>query len=117
YNLLFSLELIKSDFSDDDAVLIKEVLSELLVRCPVYRFYSNHYPLLLSEFSVLQGILDDIEESDPRYSKAVALLRTKVFPLKQNAQNAAKAIVFFKRLMQFTGPLMAKGVEDTLMYT
>ena len=28
-----------------------------------------------------------------------------------------KILFFYQRLMQFTGPLMAKGVEDTLMYT
>src|ERR1044072_1208476 len=28
-----------------------------------------------------------------------------------------KALHFLHRCMQFTGPLMAKGVEDTLMYT
>jgi 4-alpha-glucanotransferase len=38
--------------------------------------------------------------------------------LKENHDSyTSRAAHFFKRCMQFTGPLMAKGVEDTLMYT
>jgi maltooligosyltrehalose synthase len=34
---------------------------------------------------------------------------------EENINNSVQS--FYKRCMQFTGPLMAKGVEDTLMYT
>ena len=32
-------------------------------------------------------------------------------------KNEENVKIFYRRAMQFTGPLMAKGVEDTLMYT
>lgn len=41
------------------------------------------------------------------------------FPIMEMDQgkDRNKLSKFYKRCMQFTGPLMAKGVEDTLMYT
>ncbi|MDQ3278239.1 MAG: 4-alpha-glucanotransferase, partial [Bacteroidota bacterium] len=36
---------------------------------------------------------------------------------ESNAELNDRIRQFYQRLMQFTGPLMAKGVEDTLMYT
>lgn len=35
----------------------------------------------------------------------------------EQGKTDGRARRFYQRLMQFTGPLMAKGVEDTLMYT
>ena len=38
-------------------------------------------------------------------------------PNEGNEEYNERALRFYQRCMQFTGPLMAKGVEDTLMYT
>ena len=38
-------------------------------------------------------------------------------PAEGNEEYNGRALRFYQRCMQFTGPLMAKGMEDTLMYT
>ncbi len=93
----------------------KAVLSELLVRCPVYRFYSNRYPLQEAEAASLESLFKEIEVETGYKNVVSQLRRFLLYPDMET--EAANSMVFFKRLMQFTGPLMAKGVEDTLMYT
>jgi len=96
--------------------IFRELIAELLVHLPVYRFYSSHYPLADNEVEVLDGIFEELA-SNEAYKEALPAFRSII--LGENASNRKDdpAILFFKRLMQFTGPLMAKGVEDTLMYT
>lgn len=90
--------------SDVAADLIKRAIAQLLICCPVYRYYEDHPPL--------KNIFKEITALNPELKPAVALLK-QVWQDKDNP----KVIRFFRRCMQFTGPLMAKGVEDTLMYT
>ncbi|TWR31530.1 malto-oligosyltrehalose synthase [Mucilaginibacter pallidiroseus] len=88
----------------DDFKAIKEDIARLLVSFPVYRFYGNSWPLDPDEQKKLADIIEDIKA-------------TNLAPLI-NADSADENIVnFYRRCMQFSGPLMAKGVEDTLMYT
>jgi len=85
----------------------KEVIKEFLVRCPVYRFYTAQDQVSPEESAALEEMFDSMPD-DANFQTALKYFRTKLF-----ADNGS----FFLRLMQFTGPLMAKGVEDTLMYT
>ncbi|MBB6272460.1 malto-oligosyltrehalose synthase/4-alpha-glucanotransferase [Pedobacter cryoconitis] len=118
YQLTFSLSLFEDQQVDKpDMLLLKEVIGEILVRCPVYRFYSSSYPLSAEEKNALELILDDLAE-DVRYARPVDIIRQVL--LEGNGISPdykERAAVFYRRLMQFSGPLMAKGVEDTLMYT
>ncbi|TSD65015.1 malto-oligosyltrehalose synthase [Inquilinus sp. KBS0705] len=85
---------------------IKNGIARVLVSLPVYRFYGNSLPLAEAEKQELSKILEDVKgevlqplitEGDDSYNQ--------------------RALSFYQRCMQFSGPLMAKGVEDTLMYT
>ncbi|RYY11356.1 MAG: 4-alpha-glucanotransferase, partial [Chitinophagaceae bacterium] len=58
YQLLVSLKLLDRQPDDEEASIFKAVISEILVRCPVYRFYSNQYPLLPEDLSALNKILE-----------------------------------------------------------
>jgi malto-oligosyltrehalose synthase/4-alpha-glucanotransferase len=105
------------NIDDEKAMAIfRQLVSEILVRLPVYRFYSTSYPLQEAEANALQSILDDLEK-EGSYGPAVALFRDLLLGKEATGSKKDSAIVFYQRLMQFTGPLMAKGVEDTLMYT
>ncbi|WP_285009714.1 malto-oligosyltrehalose synthase [Pedobacter faecalis] len=84
----------------------REILSEILVRCPVYRYYSNQYPLTEEETEVFGDLFKELDHGDNH--EQIKTLKEILF---------RKDIALYQRLMQFTGPLMAKGVEDTLMYT
>lgn len=98
---------------------LKAAIGEFLVQCPVYRYYGNCLPLQTQEASAVQGILERIRSSKPSLGPAADLLE-EVLLLKPEAGDNDynnRALRFYQRCMQFTGPLMAKGVEDTLIYT
>ena len=114
--LFVELNLADKKYSESN---IRHALSALLIHCPVYRFYFNHFPLEENEQALLKATFSDMLTHKPGLKKEVALLehvfmeRPKTGDDKLN--NAISHV--FTRAMQFSGPLMAKGVEDTLMYT
>ncbi|WP_338873054.1 malto-oligosyltrehalose synthase [Spirosoma sp. SC4-14] len=98
---------------------LKLAIAELLVACPVYRYYGNTLPLDADETEAIRSLLDSIRENRPELNSALSLLENALLtkPLEGDASYTNRAMHFYKRLMQFSGPLMAKGVEDTLLYT
>jgi malto-oligosyltrehalose synthase/4-alpha-glucanotransferase len=106
----------QSDYIVEPAVL-KDTVAELLIRCPVYRYYGNSFPLSDEETLELKGLLKTVESET--LAPAIQLLKEVWIkaPQSLDADYNERACLFYKRCMQFSGPLMAKGVEDTLMYT
>ncbi len=97
---------------------IKQVIGEFLVHCPVYRYYGSHFPLTKVEKKALHNLFDDIKEQYPELRAASDLLSGLFLQEKDlDSEQKRKIAHFYQRCMQFSGPLMAKGVEDTLMYT
>ncbi|MCD0489742.1 malto-oligosyltrehalose synthase [Pedobacter sp. MC2016-14] len=94
---------------------IKQAIAAFLVRCPVYRFYGNAFPLEKWERKAVEKILDDIAQE--KQLKPVAEVLKEIWLNTKEGAGSAQALNFYMRCMQFAGPLMAKGVEDTLMYT
>ena len=94
-------------------------IGEFLIQCPVYRYYGNRFPLPKEEVVAIKQIFAEIQNERPALSKAVSLLENALLikPLQNNEAYNVEALRFYQRCMQITGPLMAKGVEDTLMYT
>jgi malto-oligosyltrehalose synthase/4-alpha-glucanotransferase len=116
--LFYDLELADAQtLLETDGSLIKQAIAELLIRCPVYRYYGNTFPLSEAEESDLKKLLKEIEQSS--LQPAIQLLKQVWIksPQRLDEEYNQKAGLFYKRCMQFSGPLMAKGVEDTLMYT
>jgi malto-oligosyltrehalose synthase/4-alpha-glucanotransferase len=98
---------------------LKDAIGQLLICFPVYRFYGNRMPLEKTFYqSRILNILKDINEVKV-LEDAVELLRLVLIirPLEENEDYNQRVTEFYLRCMQFSGPLMAKGVEDTLMYT
>lgn len=117
--LFFSLNLVSGeDVEKMGRGQIEQGLAEMMIKMPVYRYYDATFPLDKESRDQLDAILKDVA-SKPELAD-VSLLLKKLFSLspldhdKMQNENLAK---FYQRLMQFTGPLMAKGVEDTVMYT
>jgi len=103
YNLLINLvdkKLLSAIPSGD----LKKAIAEFLIHCPVYRFYKKNN-------EQIENILKEAEHNAGLNTDAVNFLRSFLFG------NQEESSYFFTRCMQFTGPLMAKGLEDTLMYT
>lgn len=111
--------LLKADhnFSQKDPVLIKKAIAALLVACPVYRYYGNHFPLSETEINAIDQLFETVKKENPElYTSLLAIQDTITGKTDTDADSGA-VLHFYKRCMQLTGPLMAKGMEDTLMYT
>ncbi|HEY9001551.1 MAG TPA: malto-oligosyltrehalose synthase [Mucilaginibacter sp.] len=118
--LFFDLKLADdNETSNIGAEIFKKSIAAILVRCPVYRFYGNTMPLAEEDSAVLEATLRELSENDPLLSSVNDVLENCLLlkPKVESADYCGRALKFYQRLMQFTGPLMAKGVEDTLMYT
>jgi malto-oligosyltrehalose synthase/4-alpha-glucanotransferase len=100
----YFIQLKLGDVANHDA--IKNGIAELLINFPVYRLYGNSWPLAEKEKQELIRILQGIDND-------------ALMPLTQTSDEGynQRVLNFYQRCMQFSGPLMAKGVEDTLMYT
>jgi malto-oligosyltrehalose synthase/4-alpha-glucanotransferase len=119
FNLLINSDLIaKKQILAIGGEKIKQALGEMLIRMPVYRYYHYHFPLAPEDSSKLQALLLPII-ANTRLSGAGKLLEEVLLvnPHKKDKIYCQKLQAFYQRCMQFTGPLMAKGVEDTLMFT
>lgn len=105
------------DAVGDDSLRL--AIGEVLIHCPVYRYYANQLPLPNDEATAMRSIFAAIRTEKPDLARAVALLEDALLlkPPVADDDYRDRARRFYQRLMQFTGPLMAKGVEDTLMYT
>lgn len=120
YNLFIAMNLVgEEELNKVDTSVMKEAISEFLIQCPVYRYYGNNLPLAETEANNVQDILNRIRDSKPELSAAIPLIETALIkkPREGDRDYNERALRFYQRCMQFTGPLMAKGVEDTLMYT
>ncbi len=98
---------------------LRLAIGEVLIHCPVYRYYGNALPLPDNEATAMRSIFAAIRTEKPDLERAIALLEDALLlkPPVADEDYRDRARRFYQRLMQFTGPLMAKGVEDTLMYT
>ncbi len=117
YQLFLSINHVeKSSLKNIAPEDLKKAIGEFLVYCPVYRYYGNSFPLDAEESKAVQQILVEVKKEFPGLSAAIEALSAAFFLPHENEQKE-KAVVFYQRCMQFSGPLMAKGFEDTLMYT
>lgn len=96
---------------------IKQAIGEFLLFFPVYKLYSDYFPVAEKDANILKQVFEKAIKKNPSISKSLNALKN-VFILQAgfDAERREKALQFFLRCMQFSGPLMAKGVEDTTMY-
>ncbi|ALJ00504.1 malto-oligosyltrehalose synthase [Rufibacter tibetensis] len=121
YQLFLHQRLVDEEvLSSVEPQTLKAAIGEFLVQCPVYRYYGNQMPLDGEEAEAVQLIFNRIRESKPEMAGAVELLERTLLGVAPEGEDDTyqdRALKFYQRLMQFSGPLMAKGVEDTIMYT
>ncbi|EDM36695.1 candidate a-glycosidase, possible maltooligosyl trehalose synthase, Glycoside Hydrolase Family 13 protein [Pedobacter sp. BAL39] len=117
--LFMELDLYQPEELDDDrSELIRKAIAAFLIYCPVYRFYDYGFPLKGEELKALQLMLEELAKEESL--RPAGNLLKKIFledPIHGSADKRKNLALFYQRCMQFSGPLMAKGVEDTLMYT
>ncbi|WP_316806760.1 malto-oligosyltrehalose synthase [Pedobacter agri] len=96
----------------------KQGIAEMLIQMPVYRYYNYTFPLPEVDAKNLTTIIKKVGEKQNLKEVASILLRIFIErPIKGSIDQNQALSSFYQRLMQFTGPLMAKGVEDTVMFT
>jgi malto-oligosyltrehalose synthase/4-alpha-glucanotransferase len=120
YQLLMQLNLVQEEqLGSLTGEQTRHAIGALLVHIPVYRFYGSALPLQADEALAVENIFSRIRQSEPELAAAVDLLEWVLLrkPLEGDEEYNVRAAQFYQRCMQFSGPLMAKGVEDTLMYT
>ena len=92
----------------------KQALSSFLAAFPIYRIYARSFPLTDWEESIIEKAFEGAVLRAPELEGKLAYLKDLF--LGKTAADTDKALYFLQRCQQFTGPLAAKGVEDTLFY-
>lgn len=96
---------------------MKEAIGEFMLAFPIYRLYPEEYPLNGEIREQAYEIFTKAASRNPDLKNAIVLLRDIVLNERDGDDRFNKLLKeFFDRLMQYTGPLTAKGVEDTSMY-
>ncbi|AQG80959.1 malto-oligosyltrehalose synthase [Spirosoma montaniterrae] len=120
YQYFRKLKLVdETELADLTEAELKHTIGAVLVHCPVYRYYGNQLPLSETEADAFRAILAEATENRPELTHAARLLEDVLLTRTHtaDADYNDRALRFYQRLMQFSSPLMAKGVEDTLLYT
>lgn len=99
--------------------LIKSIV-EVIAYFPVYRTYINSFEVAERDRLTIEATVAKAKRQNPAISASVfdfihdvLLLR---FPETLNPEYRPVWLDFVKRFQQITGPVMAKGVEDTAFY-
>jgi (1->4)-alpha-D-glucan 1-alpha-D-glucosylmutase len=99
---------------------LEGALKEVIAAFPVYRTYLTRDSLAPSsqDQAVLEGALAESQARNPACQRELDLLR-RILTLESFApasESAARAREFIMKFQQLTGPVMAKGLEDTAFY-
>jgi (1->4)-alpha-D-glucan 1-alpha-D-glucosylmutase len=116
YRHFLTLKIIRPKFYNDKK--LKAAIGEFLLHCQVYKIYEGPGNFSGQQEKQVNDIFDRAVEKTPQHKDELELLRSVFLLRKDEFTDKTKQIHdFFRRCMQFTGPLMAKGGEDTAFYT
>ncbi len=103
---------------ESDEQKIRAAIGEFLVACPVYKVYNAPSIFMEQDADMVKMIGETAMKKNPDNKKTIKIL-VDLFLLKlPGSRNEVQQVdVFFRRCMQFAGPLMAKGIEDTAFYS
>jgi (1->4)-alpha-D-glucan 1-alpha-D-glucosylmutase len=107
------------DATDITLFSLKRALTEVFVFFPVYRTYVNANTFSEVDKRYIQQAIDIAKENRPYLLNELNFLQK--FILFENAdtldqENRNKRMNFIMNFQQYSGPLMAKGFEDTVLY-
>ncbi|MBW4580727.1 MAG: malto-oligosyltrehalose synthase [Tildeniella nuda ZEHNDER 1965/U140] len=104
---------------DFTAYGLKRALSEVLALFPIYRTYVASNTVSDTDRRVVQETIALAKQHLPLLVRELEYLETIL--LREDSEHLAddqkaERLGFVMRMQQLTGPLMAKGIEDTLLY-
>jgi (1->4)-alpha-D-glucan 1-alpha-D-glucosylmutase len=99
--------------------LIKSIV-EVIACFPVYRTYINSFEVPERDQQYIESAINRAKRQNPAISTLVFEFIRDVlllhFPDNMNEEHKPAWLDFVKRFQQITGPVMAKGVEDSAFY-
>lgn len=98
-----------------DREQLKEAIALFIVCLPVYRLYPGQFPIDDYSREIIQGTFARIRAMNRRAETEIGILEA-LWDEIPDTERARNRLLFLQRLMQFTGPVTAKGVEDTTFY-
>lgn len=111
-----SLGLVSKQKTDSEKV--KKAIGEFLVFCPIYKIYRSPSKFTDHEKNEVTKILKKATAKNPQLEQPLQMLEDLFLLNHPEAEHEFPQIDrFFMHCMQFTGPLMAKGIEDTAFYS
>ncbi|HEX6308570.1 MAG TPA: malto-oligosyltrehalose synthase [Longimicrobiales bacterium] len=96
--------------------IARRAIAELTASMDVYRTYTREWRVTTVDRRRIEEAANDAVQrtSEPRLQVAIDALRRLV--LLEGADESEKRLDWIMRWQQFTGPVMAKGFEDTALY-
>ncbi len=101
---------------DFEFIKVKAALGAVMLSMPVYRIYPSKLPLLGKDLEIINETFKKAMEAEEGLSAELSYLHSLLTNKDIIESNEETIIKFLRRMMQFTGPLTAKGVEDTTFY-
>jgi (1->4)-alpha-D-glucan 1-alpha-D-glucosylmutase len=101
---------------------LRFALTEVIACFPVYRTYISETQAAVDEEDRRQILvaIEDAERRNPAMSGSIFISIASILLLEDpgglSAEQTAERRLFVMRFQQLTGPVMAKGVEDTAFY-
>ncbi len=111
--LLLSLNLIEDEEIKMPA--LKKALGVFMAAFPVYRAYVEKMPLDANDAELVAAGFEKAMQLYPDLKYELSVLESLFHEHEDQIRNENR-LTFIQRLFQFTGPLAAKGVEDTTFY-
>ena len=92
----------------------KAAIGAFLSAFPVYRVYPREFPLNSKQIQIIESAYKNAVEFEPEKKEQLDYLKSLYLGETNNDRDSA--LYFLQRCQQFSGPLAAKGVEDTSFY-
>jgi (1->4)-alpha-D-glucan 1-alpha-D-glucosylmutase len=90
----------------------REAIVELISNFPIYRTYFNSDGEKNREYKTFEDALKNSKERNKKIKTEIEAMEKLI----EDPPSSSSALKFIMRLQQFTGPIIAKGVEDTAFY-
>jgi len=101
----------QEEFTDEE---VRDSLAAFMAAFPVYRIYPSAFPL--EEIEFVNKAFQLALARKPKSKSSLEWIRSLFEWENKSIDEDTAEMSFLKRFMQFTGPLAAKGVEDTTFY-
>lgn len=98
---------------------LRRALTEVLISFPVYRTYISSAEYTESDKKFIELAVEKANSENPALGPELNFVRKFLlleFPPYLEEAGKMEWIKFAMRFQQFTGPVMAKGLEDTVLY-